>query len=100
EPSRLPTALPATAALWMLAWVGVGGAGFAILFWNYGVSHIGVPVATLYTSMAPVFAVMVAALFFDASVTLQQVAGGALILAGVLRMQWLQVKTVRLAAKE
>lgn len=100
EPTRLPETMPAPAALWMLAWVGIGGAGFAILFWNYGVSRIGVPVATLYTSMAPVFAVMVAALFFGASVTLQQIAGGALILAGVLRMQWLQVKAARLATRE
>lgn len=95
EPARFPEAMPAPAAIWMLAWVGIGGAGLAILFWNYGVSHVGVPVATLYTSMAPVFAVMVAAVFFGASVTSQQIAGGILILAGVLRMQWLQVKAAR-----
>lgn len=95
QPERLPTAIPPPAALGMLAWVGIGGAGIAILFWNYGVSRIGVPVATLYGSMAPVFSVLVAALFFGASVTLQQIAGGMLILAGVLRMQWLQVKAAR-----
>lgn len=95
QPQRLPAAIPSSAALGMLAWVGIGGAGIAIVLWNYGVSHVGVPVATLYTSLAPVFAVLVAAVFFDAGVTLQQVAGGILILAGVLRMQWLQVKTVR-----
>src|SRR5690606_469705 len=95
QPQRLPAAMPSSAALGMLAWVGIGGAGIAIVLWNYGVSHVGVPVATLYTSLAPVFAVLVAAVFFDAGVTLQQVAGGILILAGVLRMQWLQVNTVR-----
>src|SRR3546814_2970982 len=72
----------------MLAWVALGGAGVAILFWNFGVSHVGVPVATLYTSLAPVFSVLVASLFFGSHVTLQQVAGGMLILAGVVRMQW------------
>ena len=100
EPVRLPDAMPPPAALGMLAWVGIGGAGIAILFWNYGVSRIGVPVATLYTSMAPVFAVMVAAMFFGANVTLQQVAGGMLILAGVLRMQWLQVKAARASGRQ
>lgn len=93
-PERLPTAMPSSAAIAMLAWVGIGGAGLAILFWNYGVSHVGVPVATLYTTLAPVFSVVVAALFFGSNVTLQQVAGGMLILAGVFRMQWLQAQAV------
>src|SRR3546814_11579189 len=79
----------------MLAWVALGGAGVAILFWNFGVSHVGVPVATLYTSLAPVFSVLVASLFFGSHVTLQQVAGGMLILAGVVRMQWLPMQAVR-----
>jgi drug/metabolite transporter (DMT)-like permease len=94
-PSRLPDEMPPAAAIGMLLWVGVGGAGLAILFWNYGVSHVGVPVATLYTSLAPVFSVAVAALFFGSQITLQQVAGGILILAGVLRMQWLGVQAAR-----
>jgi len=95
QPERLPTAWPAASAVGMLLCIGLGGAGLAILFWNYGVSRIGVPVATLYSSMAPVFAVVVSALFFGASITLQQVAGGILILAGILRMQWMQVKVAR-----
>lgn len=99
-PSRLPSEMPSTAALSMLAWVGIGGAGLAILFWNFGVSHVGVPVATLYTSLAPVFAVVVSALFFGSEITLQQVAGGALILAGVVRMQWLGMKAARAAARQ
>lgn len=100
EPMRLPTEIPSSAALGMLAWVGIGGAGLAILFWNYGVSHVGVPVATLYTSLAPVFSVAVAATFFGSSVTLQQVAGGILILAGVVRMQWLQAQAARSLARQ
>lgn len=95
QPSRLPTEMPSAAALGMLAWVGIGGAGLAILFWNFGVSHVGVPVATLYTSLAPVFSVAVAAAFFGSTVTLQQIAGGMLILAGVVRMQWLQARALR-----
>lgn len=95
DPSRLPASIPPAPAFGMLAWVALGGAGISILFWNFGVSHVGVPVATLYTSLAPVFSVLVAALFFGSHVTLQQVAGGMLILAGVVRMQWLQMQAVR-----
>ncbi len=95
QPERLPVEWPAASAIGMLLCIGLGGAGIAIVFWNYGVSRIGVPVATLYSSMAPVFAVVVSALFFGASITLQQVAGGMLILAGILRMQWMQVRSAR-----
>jgi drug/metabolite transporter (DMT)-like permease len=95
QPTRLPTEMPSATVLGMLAWVGIGGAGLAILFWNFGVSHVGVPVATLYTSLAPVFSVGVAAAFFGSTVTLQQIAGGMLILAGVVRMQWLQARSIR-----
>lgn len=98
-PARLPTEMPPPAALGMLAWVGIGGAGLAILFWNFGVGHVGVPVATLYTSLAPVFSVVVAALFFGSQITLQQVAGGILILAGVVRMQWLGVQAAQARQK-
>lgn len=98
QPDRLPVAMPAPAALGMLAWIGLGGAGIAIFFWNYGVSHVGVPVATLFGSMAPVFAVAVSALFFGSAITMQQIAGGILILAGVVRMQWLGMKAARAAA--
>ncbi len=99
QPERLPVEWPAASAIGMLLCIGLGGAGIAIVFWNYGVSRIGVPVATLYSSMAPVFAVVVSALFFGASITLQQVAGGMLILAGILRMQWMQVRAAREASR-
>lgn len=99
QPERLPTEMPPVSAIGMLLCIGLGGAGIAILFWNYGVSRVGVPVATLYSSMAPVFSVVIAALFFGASITLQQVAGGVLILAGILRMQWIQVRAARAAAR-
>lgn len=95
QPTRLPAEMPSAPVLGMLAWVGIGGAGLAILFWNFGVSHVGVPVATLYTSLAPVFSVGVAAAFFGSTVTVQQIAGGMLILAGVVRMQWLQARSIR-----
>jgi len=95
EPARLPREMIPASAFGMLLWVGVGGAAIAVVLWNHGVRHVGVPVATLYSNLAPVFAVVVSALFFGASITLQQVAGGVLILAGVVRMQWLGMKAAR-----
>lgn len=94
DPSRLPREMISWPAFAMLLWIGVGGAAIAVVLWNYGVRHVGVPVASLYSNLAPVFAVIVSALFFGSHITLQQVAGGILILAGVVRMQWLAAKPV------
>jgi drug/metabolite transporter (DMT)-like permease len=95
DPSRLPHEMIPLPAFGMLIWVGVGGAAIAVVLWNNGVRHVGVPVATLYSNMAPVFAVVVSALFFGSSITLQQIGGGILILAGVVRMQWLAARSAR-----
>ncbi len=87
-PGRLPTEWPSASVWFMLIWMAVGGAGIAIVLWNYGVSRVGVPVASLYGNMAPVFSVLVAALFFGAAVSPQQILGGLIILAGIVYMQW------------
>lgn len=100
DPTRLPREMIPMSAFGMLLWVGVGGAAIAVVLWNYGVRHVGVPVATLYSNLAPVFAVIVSALFFGASITLQQVAGGILILAGVVRMQWLALQVARSSGRQ
>lgn len=92
SPGRLPSEWPSMGTWFMLAWMALGGAGAAIVLWNYGVSHVGVPVASLYGNLAPVFSVLVAALFFGAAVSPQQIIGGAVILAGILRMQWLRLR--------
>jgi drug/metabolite transporter (DMT)-like permease len=94
--AHAPDRMPGGAALAMLLWVGVGGAGIAIYLWNFGASRIGVPVATIYGNMAPVFAIVVAHLF-GAPITLQQVLGGTLVLAGVIQMQVRRLRQQRLA---
>lgn len=92
SPGRVPTEWPTAGTWFMLAWMALGGAGIAIVLWNYGVSRVGVPVASLYGNLAPVFSVLVAAMFFGAAVSTQQIAGGVVILAGILRMQWLRLR--------
>lgn len=92
SPGRVPSEWPSPGTWFMLMWMGVGGAGIAIVLWNFGVSRIGVPVASLYGNLAPVFSVGVAAMFFGAGLSTQQLIGGAVILAGIARMQWLQIR--------
>ncbi len=88
SPGRLPSVWPSAGVWFMILWMAVGGAGLAIVLWNYGVSRVGVPVASLYGNLAPVFSVLVAAVFFSATVSPQQVVGGIVILAGIVYMQW------------
>lgn len=92
DSALLPGSWPPFGAVAMLVWIGIGSAGLATLLWNYGVSHTGVAIATLTTNLAPVFSVLVAALFFGAAVSGLQIAGGLLILAGVVSMQWRQLR--------
>lgn len=92
--SRLPTEWPTPLTWFMIGWLGFGGAGAAIVLWNFGVSRIGLPVASIYSSLAPVFAVGVAALFFGAPLSAQQLLGGVVVLAGIVRMQILRLRPV------
>ena len=60
--------------------------GVANGLWHYGVSRIGVAVATMYTNLMPVAAVLVT-MWFGRVPSAAQLAGGAVILAGVLYAQ-------------
>ena len=86
-PERAPTALE-----WgMLAWIGVLGVAAAILLWNTGVSLVGVPVASLYSNTAPIFAIGLGALMGREPSWLQ-IAGGAVVLAGIAGLQIRQLR--------
>ena len=91
-PGQVPTSWPDGRTMMMILWMGVGAAGIAVVLWNFGVSHVGVPVASIFGNLAPVFSVLIAYSFFGASLSVQQLAGGAIILAGILRMQWLRLR--------
>jgi drug/metabolite transporter (DMT)-like permease len=82
--------LPALTAepthLALILWAGIAGSGVGLLFWNVGASRLGVPTASLYLNLIPVFAVLIATVF-GASMSLQQVLGGMLVIAGVAQMQ-------------
>ncbi len=63
--------------------ITAGGA----FFWNIGVSRLGLAIGSLWQNMVPVFGVVIAALIgFIPSIG--QIIGGAIVLTGVLWMQW------------
>jgi drug/metabolite transporter (DMT)-like permease len=85
---------PTAVEVGMLAWVGVFGVAAAVLLWNVGVSLVGVPVASLFSNSAPVFAIGVAALMGSEPGWLQ-LAGGAIVMGGIAQLQLRQMRAAR-----
>ena len=89
-----PTRVPSTVEWGMIAWIGVLGVAVAVILWNVGVSLVGVPVASLFSNSAPVFAIGVAALMGSEPSWLQ-LGGGALVLGGIAQLQIRQLLRAR-----
>ncbi len=89
-----PTRTPTSAEWGMIVWIGVLGVAVAVLLWNTGVSLVGVPVASLFSNSAPVFAIVLAALMGREPSWLQ-VAGGVVVLAGIAQHQIRQMRRAR-----
>ena len=94
----LPTRPPTLLEGGMIVWIGVLGVAVAVLLWNTGVSLVGVPVASLFSNSAPVFAIGLAALMGFAPSWLQ-LAGGAIVMGGIAQLQIRQTRMAR-AARE
>ena len=60
--------------------------------WNIGVSRLGIAMGALWQNAVPVFGVLIAMLFGIHS-HLEQIAGGILVMAGVLYMQWRKMRS-------
>ena len=56
--------------------------------WNFGVARLGINAGVMWQNTVPVFAVLIALIFFGQVPLVEQVIGGAVVLAGVLYMQW------------
>jgi drug/metabolite transporter (DMT)-like permease len=89
-----PTRAPTAVELGMVVWIGVLGVAVAVLLWNTGVSLVGVPVASLFSNSAPVFAIGLAALMGREPSWLQ-VAGGVVVLGGIAQHQIRQMRSAR-----
>lgn len=97
--ASLPAAAPPAWTFGMLAWVGLGAAGLAIVFWNFGVARLGVTVAALYINLTPVVTILILA-GFGHSISALQLLGGAIVLAGVVQMQIRQLRAADRAMEE
>ena len=89
-----PARVPTTVEWGMIGWIGVLGVAVAVILWNVGVSLVGVPVASLFSNSAPVFAIGVAALMGNEPSWLQ-LGGGALVLGGIAQLQLRQIRRAR-----
>ena len=67
-----------------MAYLGVFGTAVAFFWYNQAVASIGPARATLFTNLVPVFAVIFSILLLDERLVLASVAGGAMVIAGVI----------------
>ncbi len=80
----LAAATPAAAALLIL--IALTSTCLGIMLWHNGVTRLGLPTASLYLNLAPVFAVLLA-LLLGVVPSWQQLVGGVLVLAGVMQIR-------------
>lgn len=77
-----------------LIWVCVFGVAVAVLMWNYGVSRLSLPIASLHMNAAPVVAVTTSWALGRPPTTLQML-GGLVVLSGIVYMQTRQLRRAR-----
>ena len=76
-------AMPTTSDLIGLVYLGAFASALAFVLWGYGLRHLEAGQASAFANLNPLVGVVFAALLLGESITLLQVAGGALILSGV-----------------
>lgn len=87
-----PNLQPGTLPVLQLLVAAVFCTGMATVAWNIGVNRLGIQTGGLWQNTVPVFAVLIAMLFFGVQPLPEQLVGGAVVLAGVLYMQWQRVR--------
>jgi drug/metabolite transporter (DMT)-like permease len=92
-----PNLHPAPLPVLQLLVAAVFCTALATVAWNTGVSRLGIQTGGLWQNMVPVFAVLISLLFFGVQPLAEQLIGGAVVLAGVLYMQWQRVRNARAA---
>lgn len=70
----------------ILLWTSVGAISLGVVFWNYGVRHLGFVVAAFFPNMIPAVA-MVTAAVLGTYPTTQQIIGAVLVVSGILYSQ-------------
>ena len=87
QPAPMPVAQLLVAAVFCTA--------LATVAWNIGVNRLGIQTGGLWQNMVPVFAVLISLLFFGIQPLVEQLIGGAIVLAGVLYMQWQRFRVAK-----
>jgi drug/metabolite transporter (DMT)-like permease len=82
-----PTVPHAALDVGLFSWMTIGPVILGFFLWHYAVRRLGFVVASLFLNLTPVVAVLITAVAFAVYPTLQQLIGGALVLAGVLQSQ-------------
>lgn len=77
---------PGGTAIGILLWLSLTGVAMAVVLWNYGASIIGVPMAALFLNLQP-FVASLTAYALGSPPTWLQIAGGVVVLAGVMYVQ-------------
>ncbi len=83
----LPTQAPSARGWGLFLWTCLAISILGTLFWNIGVHHVGIVVATMFLNMMPVVAVLVS-MMFGIEPRLEQLIGGLIVIAAVIRAQW------------
>ena len=83
-----PNLNPPLEPLLQLVVAAVFCTALATVAWNTGVNRLGIQTGGLWQNMVPVFAVLISLLFFGVQPLAEQLIGGAVVLVGVLYMQW------------
>jgi len=86
---------PSAEALRYLFVTAVLSTALGAFTWNIGVARLGIQAGVMWQNTVPVFAVLVSMLGFDLQPTREQLVGGAVVLSGVLYMQWHRWRAVR-----
>ena len=88
-----PVWTPDALSIAYLLFLGAGPASFSLFLWHWGVSRVGVTIASIYANLVPVVVVAIR-MVQGQPPTAAQLAGGALIVAGVLLAQLLPARPV------
>ena len=90
-----PNLNPTPAAWAQLLVTAVLCTAIATVAWNMGVARLGVANGAMWQNMVPVFAVLISLLFFGVRPMASQLLGGAVVMAGVMYMQWRKAVATR-----
>lgn len=83
-----PNLAPAPLPVVQLMIAAVFCTALATVAWNTGVNRLGIQTGGMWQNTVPVFAVLIGTLFFGVQPLPEQILGGAIVLTGVLYMQW------------